>query len=1007
MKKPMKIRTVLLSLTLCFLDAGAQTQPNLSSPVPAYAQVLLEGAVFSAPNLKNSRDLLLDLEEVGGKWSAVYGVARDHNMAFHRGAVKSSEKKGDTWTLHVGMDVTPDKWVAGGPGDYQVVLRKKEDGSYEGQYRGTFNGTAVSGPALAQTYNPQRDANFAPLTPQEHPRLLFRAQDLPALREKAKTPFGIAALERMEKSGTPAALGMLYQLTGDPVWAQRAEAEAELYLAGKKPDNSPFVPMMANWSRLEQLALVYDLCYDRLSDDFKARYRAWISDFTFQVYFAPENMGGNINWHPVSNHSANVYSGFTLSALALFDEPSPPPATPDAPFLDDVLPPRDFVPAEGVPVVDLVPGVSPTEWIHTEALRRVTPDDPREVFYGLESIDAAPGSSIRVGDFPLTFAAMPEANRSTAPHGGLHVGHFLEASASAKLKEPLTLALYTVIRVNEPGEYVFTCPVSRSNLAQASLAGKRIADGQVLRLEKGLYPLMTLVQWRMKWGEIAPALRPATPENRSAWLAKAELLRAAHQTRMEGHAAVLDNWKRTSGGDPAFARMLRLSRFTNLLHCTGAVGRGGFQGESGHYSIDANYGHAQLWPVYRRVMGFDLTPDREYPDYLPRKIIGGPQDITGTSDIGDRFFPSLFATVSPEWQPEILSAWHREHKVKNPELPVEVLQPDPVRAFIAYPLDMKPAPIGTRLPTVWEAPGFGYYVLRSGWDDDAFIAQVHAKHQVLSGWSGKNAGTYRLHGLGRDWASGVTDRYRTREQENVVWFPETDLSEGARGHTTYFHADENRMVVSINLDEVYETQGRYWFTRYGNRRKPSVPTPNKEGVLPERPEASGIRGMRSLAFDFSGDAGVPCLFVVVDRIEGGEDEQRRWLFQTDTGGARDVSPFVAEVLAGSGFRLKDQKGPATLRGTFAHPPEATVNSEPMVWEYIKNVGTGRGQTVRKTIRCLSLPGTDHFFFVGTVSPDGKDPEIMIEGKGLDAVIRVGKRRIHFDGEKIVLGKIEE
>jgi hypothetical protein len=32
---------------------------------------------------------------------------------------------------------------------------------------------------------------------------------------------------------------------------------------------------------------------------------------------------------------------------------------------------------------------------------------------------------------------------------------------------------------------------------------------------------------------------------------------------------------------------------------------------------------------------------------------------------------------------------------------------------------------------------------------------------------------------------------------------------------------------------------------------------------------------------------------------------------------------------------------------------------------------------------------------------------MIEGKGLDAVIRVGKRRIHFDGEKIVLGKIEE
>jgi hypothetical protein len=137
----------------------------------------------------------------------VYGVERDHNMAFHRGAVKSSESKGDTWTLHVGIDVTPDKWVAGGPGDYQVLLRKNEDGSYEGQYRGTFNGTALTGPASAKAYRPVRDTEFVPLAPQEHPRLLFRAQDLPALREKAKTPFGVAALERMEKSGTPAALG--------------------------------------------------------------------------------------------------------------------------------------------------------------------------------------------------------------------------------------------------------------------------------------------------------------------------------------------------------------------------------------------------------------------------------------------------------------------------------------------------------------------------------------------------------------------------------------------------------------------------------------------------------------------------------------------------------------------------------------------------------------------------------------------------------------------------------
>jgi hypothetical protein len=49
-----------------------------------------------------------------------------------------------------------------------------------------------------------------------------------------------------------------------------------------------------------------------------------------------------------------------------------------------------------------------------------------------------------------------------------------------------------------------------------------------------------------------------------------------------------------AGGDPVFARMLRLGHFTSWLHCTDAVGRGGFQGEVGHYHMDACSGHAKL-----------------------------------------------------------------------------------------------------------------------------------------------------------------------------------------------------------------------------------------------------------------------------------------------------------------------------------------------------------------------------------------------------------------------------
>ena len=965
----------------------ADNPPATTAATPVYYQVVLDSALFAGGNRESVRELVLDMEQVGDQWGTVYGISRRYNMNYHKGAVKEAKIVGDSVTLKISMDITPDKWVPGGQGEYVASFTRGADGTISGTHTGKFNGVEVQGKVIGSVYKTEAAKDFVPLSPQEHPRLLLRKSDLPALREKAKTPFGVAAMKKLETHGTPAAYGLLYQLTGDKAWAAKAEVEAELYLSGKKPEGSPFVPMMAMWGRLDQLAHVYDLCYDALSPDFKTRYRAWISDLCFQVYFAPENMGTNINWHPVSNHTANVYSGLTLSGLALFDEPSAAPKEPSAAFLEEALSPaKDFVPAAGVPVVALTPGKSPTEWLQTEALRQVTPDDPREVFYGLDSVNPVAGTKVKVGEFELTFAKMPPESKSDAEIGGLKVGHLIAAGASGKAKEPLTMAIYTVIDVKEAGQFTVSCPVSRSNLAQISLAGKLLADGQVVKLEKGLYPLMCMVQWRMKWGEIAPSLRPTTPEDVNAWAAKSEQIRAQNHTRVQSYATVLENWKRTAGGDPAFARLLRLARFTSTLHCNCAVGKGGFQGESGHYSEDASSGHAQVWPVYRRVMGYDLTPNHEYPDYLPRKIIGGPQDITGTTRIGGNYFASLFPVLNEEWKPELLSAWQAEAKVKDPSLPVEVLNPDPVRAFLNYPLEMKPAPLGTKLPKVWQAPGMGYYVIRSGWDAEAFIGQVALKEMPIGGWSGENAGTYRLLGLGQQWATGTEDRYRSRQQENVVWMPESDLAEGALGHLSFFKADETSMVLSADLSEVYERAGRYWTTPYTKLRYLVTP-----GAGKELPAASGMTGMRSIAFDYSGASGAPCLFAVVDKIDGGKGEKRLWLFQP--GKAKALPEEGGFTVAG---------GSATLHGVFAVPAKARVNTEPLSWEYVKTVGTGRGGKVKVTINAVSVPGEDHFFFVGTVGK-GKQPDVQVSGAGLDAVVTVGNRTVKFDGAKIVLG----
>jgi hypothetical protein len=997
-------KTILAGL-MAMICSGMVAQAKPAGPMPVYYRVVLDRGVTYPERPEDARDLMLDLEQIGDQWGAVYGVARNYNMPFHKGAVSDAKVSGDTITLKIGMDIQSDKWIPGGQGVYEIALKRQADGKWTGPFTGKFKDIPVKGQATATTYAPQRASDFLPIAPQEHPRLLFRKHELEKLRAKAKTPFGQAAMKKLEANGTPASFGLLYQLTGDKQWAEKAVTEAEEYLAGRKPPGDPFVPKRPLWGQLEQLALVYDLCYDALPSDFKSRYRAWIADLAFQLYFATEALGVT-NWHVVSNHVANVYAGVLMAALALFDEPAPAPQEPTPPFLDDVLPPaKDFVAAPGVPVVPLTPGKSPTEWLHSEPLRQATPDDPRDVFYGLEKLRPTPGTTVKVGDFTVTLDKMDEKNRSTDNIGGLAVGHLIEADAKAKAKEPFTMVAYTVVDVKEPGQFVVQNPVSRANLAQLSLNGQLLANGQVVRLEKGLYPLMVMVQWRMKWGHIAPMLQAATEQHVAEWKQKSEQIGQGYETKRSSFAQLKAEWERTGGGDPAFARLLRLARFTGALHCTDAVGRGGFQGEVGGYSVDAMSGFAKAWPMYRRVMGFDLSPGEEYPSVIPRKLVGGPQDINGTTAIPDEMFPALFASIRPEWQPEILTAWHNELKVTGPGDIANVLNADPVRAFLSYPLDMRPAPIGTKLPLVWEAPDFGYYAFRSGWDDHAFIAQVFLKSQVIKGWNGPNAGTYRLRGLGQNWATGPTDRVRRREQENVVWCPEINLDEGARGHLTHFEANDKTCVLSANLDEVYEHDGLYSLSSYGHLRRANMPP--KDGHLPA---LSGMTGARSIAFDYSGLSGAPCLFAVVDKIIGGAGQKRLWLFQPPlsatpaTGKKTGPSPISQIVKPGDrGFTVQPPGVTGSLRGVFAHPAAPTVNTEPLSFTYTKTWGQQRGQVITVKVDAMSVPGEDNFFFVGTVAT-GEHPPVQVQGSGLDAVVTVGKRTVRFDGQKIVLGK---
>jgi hypothetical protein len=85
---------------------------------------------------------------------------------------------------------------------------------------------------------------WKPVAANEHPRLIFRKDDVPTLRKRAQTPAGTAIIERAKKllespltTWHAAGHAFLYQVTGDQAWADKAKEAAEQTLARRpNPD---------------------------------------------------------------------------------------------------------------------------------------------------------------------------------------------------------------------------------------------------------------------------------------------------------------------------------------------------------------------------------------------------------------------------------------------------------------------------------------------------------------------------------------------------------------------------------------------------------------------------------------------------------------------------------------------------------------------------------------------------------------------------------------------------
>ncbi len=989
MGRTRQFSAALLAAT-SFLCAGLAAAAEATLPDIQAIELTLANALFQTPS-PTGRDceLMLEFERTDGQWQMVTGVARSYNVSIHPGYVAEAAVDDKAVELRIAMRILPDSWVPGGPAEYRVKLTRGAAGQLGGTYHGSFKGQVFSGSATGAIFTRSYvlGKGFAPVQPGEHPRTVFRKADLPRLREKLKTPFGQAAFAKM---AGPVGWGMQYQLSGDAKYAKLAQDEvAEIVLKGKGC-TAAFAPARALGCQVERVAVALDLCYDAWPEGFKAQVITWLRKIATRVFCDPRKISLSANWNVASNHVGSLYAGVAFAGLVLWGEKGPAPPKPTPPALAlDIPAAKDLTPGKGVPVVPLEPGVVPRKWLATAAIPEAISTDPIASVQGLETLRPEAGTTIKLEDYGLTFQPVKDDFVSAAENN-INIKAFMEGRDTA------SFCLYTVLEVAQGGLFKVRNAYSNSGRPQLVLNGHRLVDGQVVRLEKGLYPALILARMLLAWGKFQPCLDAATEKD-------AEGAKALWEREDRDYKARLAEWeidaaesKRLGGADVEYTKLFRTGRRLMYMLYREAVGTGGFQAEVAHYNKDTTDGPNRYATAHRQCFGYDVSPFPDITHYLTRNAFvylypdkGRPwaQDINGSVRIGGSYFAALFPIVPDAWKPTMLWAWNRIEGVTDEASRVKAVEEDPAWGFANYPLDMQPKPPAGVLPLTWEAPDFGFYAFRNSWQGgDDIVTQVFLKSHHIGGWNGPNAGTFRIAGLGKTWAVGPEGRERRRWHESVVWLPNDDHYESASGQLAHLKSEKDGSgVVTVDLRDVYSKQPkRGLYAAYGGARH--------EWAF----EDSGISGLRSFGVDYSGKCGAPALFAVADRLRGGHEKV--WLWQLPMVGGERSKKMADVTVKDTAFTIV--QGDASLRATFAAPSGVKIRSGSQAMEITASAGHWAGQKSKVSLEAVFAEGGDEFFVVATLQR-GEPPAVKIEGKGLDAKVRVGGRLVSFDGQKLV------
>ncbi|MCC5849138.1 MAG: hypothetical protein JJU29_13715 [Verrucomicrobia bacterium] len=967
-------------------------------PLPqkgAQLRIHLEGLLSQNPDTP-ARTLVLEFNHWQDHWFMGSGYSPSYNQGIHR-AILTPKHADDLERLEVDAILAGDAWVPGGDAQFRIEWHPDGENRYRGRYTGTALGRDVSGVATGVYFPAPEPLSHAAARRGEHPRLLFRAGDLPALREKADTEFGRRALARFPESAV--GLGVLYQLKEDAAYADRAREAVAAHMAdfdsGDKSIRHRF------WGyRLEQVALAYDLCYHAWPEDFREEVHQYMMTVSRRMFRERGEWTQYMVWRPDSAYNAATHYSGVIALLAMADTPGAAPEAPAKPEIP-ALSPRETTGNAAVPLVAYESGLLPARILYSGPMSDAQIEPWMEAQGDFDSLGIDPGDWRLMERKPDVRGMV--RNRHTQNEWTVDVN---PASDTAFDSWNVFTAAW---EIEEAGIYLYQ---SHHGGVTTFLNGVRLDPKVALRLDPGIYEVAVGARFGRPnpWAGffVRPTLERIDAEEADALLTEENRI---HERDGKFHARLLADWETSGGVDPEVMALARdgLSWFHRYEEKV--FGDRGSQVGSTH--ILALEGPALMASVYRNVTARPLAHRNGISMFLPRRIMalsfGADGEWTGQGfwgsydfqtrgyqdrrDIGRSILATLFPSVPETYQPVVWWFWQT---MGDPLAGESVARADrlvergveggsynsvPVYAFLHAPVGMEPEAPAEAMPLYWHDAVTGDVILRDRWQDTGDIVLQLTAQQRKGHVSFSKAGAFALRGLGYDWTG--TNYFHMRRMgdrmgEAVLQSLHPDINRSATGTLLSAEfSDNGSAVLKMDLSEVY----------YHLQRDEKGVTETYDRTGTPYPDAFARAGeevsvIRSLLVDTGGRAGVPLVMVIHDRFKGVDTPLWTWPIRTENvpnpGGeavhpenayarnpARDGRVEVADAV----FTLR--QGEAQLRGTFLNPDPVSV-----ALEDIHRITSGSGALRHRVISAQGPAGESSGEFLAVVTlGEGSPPPV--------------------------------